>query len=167
MMRFFEVDFTRRPKKPPQIITLSFSEVFFQQRFRLIVLVPKLHCLRSHQRNRRGRRSRSLMLVTSLLYSVTRTLVSHSYHLQQPKKSILLFCHTGLYLTFPNHSSHLKEGQIIEYLSKDIIESKYLGNNRCRHKFFVTFKTVWGLKSIDFNKNYLSIKGILKLLVKK
>ena len=95
------------------------------------MLVPKLHCLRSHQRNRRGRRSRSLMLVISLLYSVTRTLVSHSYHLQQPKKSILLFCLTGLYLTFPNHSSHLKEGQIIEYLSKDIIESNDLGNNRC------------------------------------
>ena len=28
MMRFFELDFTRRPKKPHQIITLSFSEVF-------------------------------------------------------------------------------------------------------------------------------------------
>ena len=93
------------------------------------MLVPKLHCLRSLQKDRRGR-SRSLMLVISLLYSVTRTLVSHSYHLQQPKKSILLFCHTGLNLAFPNHSSHLKEGQIIEYLSKDIIESNYLGNNR-------------------------------------
>ena len=30
MMRFFEVDLTRRPKKPHQIITLSFSEVLFQ-----------------------------------------------------------------------------------------------------------------------------------------
>ena len=57
----------------------------------------------------------------TVLYSVTRTVESHSYYLQQPKKSILLFCHTSFSLAFPNHSCHLKEGlrSTIEHLSKD------------------------------------------------
>ena len=57
----------------------------------------------------------------TVLYSVSRTVESHSYYLQQPKKSILLFCHTSFSLAFPNHSCHLKEGlrSTIEHLSKD------------------------------------------------
>ena len=92
----------------------------------------------------------------TVLYSVTRTVESHSYYLQQPKKSILLFCHTSFSLAFPNHSCHLKEGlsSTIEHLSKDrdreYFNSQFFGYifktvkkwTRCRRIFRVVHLTI-------------------------